>query len=111
MSQGKGCAAGSSANAAVIVRLDTHAGRFFVEKCHASPFEFKCRRICLMYCSEHTSLHVCASSGQQDGIRVPIDGKKGGAACENEVALWSDHKYLRTLPPGHKVGRSRRVYY
>ena len=28
-------------------------------------------------CRENASLHVCASSGQQDIVRMPIDGKNG----------------------------------
>ena len=28
-------------------------------------------------CRENTSFHVCTSSGQQDVVRVPIDGKDG----------------------------------
>ena len=26
-------------------------------------------------CRENTSLHICTSSGQQDVVRMPIDGK------------------------------------
>jgi len=28
-------------------------------------------------CRKNTSLHICTSSGQQDVVRMPIDGKNG----------------------------------